>query len=48
MTWFKAQNGIVHGVESDTERTFIEVYSIKDILLNNNIDWSCLGMIFTA
>jgi 8-oxo-dGTP pyrophosphatase MutT (NUDIX family) len=46
--WFKSQKGIVHGVEADTERTFIEVYSLKDVLSNSNIDWTTLGQVFIA
>jgi len=46
--WFKSQKGVVHGVEADTERTFIEVYSVKELLKDSNIDWTTLGMIFLA
>jgi len=46
--WFKSQKGIVHGVAEDSERTFIEVYSIKEILADNNFDWTTLGEIFVA
>jgi len=46
--WFKSQKDIVHGVETDTERTFIEVHPVKDLLKDPNIDWSTLGMIFLA
>lgn len=45
--WFKSQDGIVHGKEEDTERTFIEVHTIKDLLENNQVDWSALGMILS-
>lgn len=46
--WFKSQKGLVHGVEADTERTFIEVYSVRELLKNPNIDWSTMGMLFLA
>ena len=44
--WFKSQKDIPHGVEKDTERTYVEVVTIGDILENNLVDWSTLGMIF--
>lgn len=43
--WFRSQKGIVHGNEKDTERTFIEVYSVQDLIDSNLVDWSTLGMI---
>lgn len=46
--WFEAQKGVVHGVEEDTERTFIEVITIKDLLKDPNIDWTTLGQVFLA
>jgi 8-oxo-dGTP pyrophosphatase MutT (NUDIX family) len=46
--WFKSQKGVVHGKEEDTERTFIEVVSVKEILKSTVVDWSTLGMIFAA
>jgi 8-oxo-dGTP pyrophosphatase MutT (NUDIX family) len=48
MNWFKSQKGIVHGKEEDTERTFIEVYSVHEIIENNLVDWSTLGMILSV
>jgi len=46
--WFKSQDGIPHGKEEDTERTFIEVVSLKDLFDNNLVDWTTLGMVATA
>lgn len=43
--WFKSQDGIVHGNEKDTERTFIEVLPLYEILHNKIVDWTTLGMI---
>lgn len=45
LDWFRSQDGIVHGNVEDSERTFIEVHSIKNLLENNLTDWSTLGMI---
>jgi len=36
-----------HGVEEETERTYVEVYLLRDIL-EGDLDWSNLGMIFAA
>lgn len=40
----------VHGVEADTERTYVEVHRLGDLLAaeSNLIDWSMLGQILTA
>lgn len=46
--WFKSQEGIVHGNEEDSERTFIEVIPIWKLINENRVDWSTLGMILGA
>ncbi len=46
--WFKSQKGIVHGNTEDSERTFIEVYTVEELLENNYLDWSNLGMLFSV
>jgi 8-oxo-dGTP pyrophosphatase MutT (NUDIX family) len=48
MTWFKSQKDIVHGVEEDTERTFVEVYSVGELLKGDIVDWSTLGQILSV
>ena len=48
LEWFKSQKDIPHGVEKVSERTFIEVRTIRDILNNNLVDWATLGMIFSV
>jgi 8-oxo-dGTP pyrophosphatase MutT (NUDIX family) len=48
LEWFKSQKDIPHGVEKVSERTFIEVRTIGDILENNLVDWATLGMIFSV
>jgi hypothetical protein len=40
------EEGSTHGVSEDTELTYVEVWSLKDILKSDLIDWSMLGMIF--
>lgn len=44
------QEHIVHGVEADTERTYVEIHRLSDLIEGNSnaVDWSMLGMILTA
>jgi len=46
--WFKSQDGVVHGNEEDSERTFIEVHTLKDLIDSETVDWSSLGMIMSV
>lgn len=46
--WLKSQKDIPHGVEKVSERTFVEVKTIGEILKENLVDWSTLGMIFSV
>jgi 8-oxo-dGTP pyrophosphatase MutT (NUDIX family) len=48
MKWFKSQDGIAYGNEKDSERTFIEVHNVYDLVQNNLVDWSTLGMILSV
>jgi 8-oxo-dGTP pyrophosphatase MutT (NUDIX family) len=43
----KSQVGSVHGVEEDTERTYLEIYKIKDLLKSDFVDWSNIGYILS-
>jgi 8-oxo-dGTP pyrophosphatase MutT (NUDIX family) len=43
--WFESQAGTVHGKEEDSERTFIEVHTIQNLIDNDLVDWTTLGMI---
>ena len=45
LEYLRSQQGIAHGVIEDTERTYIEVMKLGDILQGNKVDWSMLGMI---
>lgn len=46
LKWFKSQKDVVHGNIEDSERTFIEIFKIKDLLENKvDLDWSTLGQI---
>lgn len=48
MTAVEAGLGKVHGNASETERTYIEVFGLEDLLANPITDWSTLGMVFAA
>jgi ADP-ribose pyrophosphatase YjhB (NUDIX family) len=37
-----------HGVVEDTERTHIEVRTLRDVILTGDTDWSMLGMMFNG
>jgi len=40
-----AASNAVQGVEEDTERTYVEVVSLRDALKESLLDWSMVGMI---
>lgn len=48
INWFKNRKGEVHGNVEDSERCYIEVVTIKELLENNLVDWSTLGQILSA
>lgn len=47
ISWLRGQTGIAHGVVKDTERTYVEVMTVKKILTEGLVDWSMLGMIMS-
>jgi hypothetical protein len=36
------------GVAEESERTYVEIRRVRDLLTDPNVDWSTLGMIFLA
>lgn len=48
LEWFKSQDGVVHGKEEDTERCFIEVHTVQNLIDNDLVDWTTLGMILSV
>lgn len=52
MNWLKARKGVANGAnegEGETgERTYVEVFKLRDLLASNVVDWSMMGMIFRA
>lgn len=47
LEWFKAQKGIVHGCVQESERTFVEIYTIGELMNEELTDWSTLGQILS-
>jgi len=43
-----AKNNEVNGVEEDSERTYVEVTTVAEMLANPNADWSVVGMVLQA
>lgn len=39
----KKLEGTVNGIEEDSERTYLRIFKLKDILKNNLLDWSNIG-----
>jgi 8-oxo-dGTP pyrophosphatase MutT (NUDIX family) len=52
MAFLKKQqaDNVVHGVIEDTERTYVEIHTLGELLEpdRSNLDWSMIGMILTA
>lgn len=40
--------GTANGVESDSERTYLRILKVRDILENNLLDWSNIGYILSV
>jgi 8-oxo-dGTP pyrophosphatase MutT (NUDIX family) len=48
LAYLRSQSGIAQGNDGDSERTYVEVATVADILRNDLADWSTLGMIFSG
>ena len=48
LSYLKSQTGIAHGILADTERTYVEIKKLSEILAETNVDWSMLGMILSV
>ena len=42
------EKGVSFGVATDTERTYLEVKTLNEMIEDQDVDWTNLGMIFTA
>lgn len=50
LEWLEKQLGVPHGdgkedMNGTGERTYIEIHTLEDILKNDSVDWSTVGMI---
>lgn len=43
-----AESGEAHGVEEDTERTYVEIFTYEGVFTNQVVDWASAGMVATA
>lgn len=49
VTELRSAAGVAHGVEGDTERTYVEVKKLGEIMRpESGVDWSMLGMILSV
>jgi 8-oxo-dGTP pyrophosphatase MutT (NUDIX family) len=48
MDQIKATADVVKGIVSDTERTFREVKTLRELLEETNVDWANIGMILSV
>ena len=51
LDWLEAQEGIAHGADlgnSTGERTYIQIRTLREVLNNQLVDWSNLGMILSV
>lgn len=48
LNWLRQQTGLPHGVETDTECTYIEIRTVEKILSEPLVDWSMIGMILSV
>jgi hypothetical protein len=48
--WFEteAKKKIPRGISEDSEQTFLEIYSMKEILDNQFCDWATMGQILSV
>lgn len=48
IAFLRNQHSVAHGVASDTERTYVEIYTVRELLEKPLTDWTNLGMILSA
>lgn len=48
MDYFKSQVGHTHGMVHEGERTYIEIFKLKDIFVKDVLDWGALGQIYAV
>jgi hypothetical protein len=45
LAWLRAANDRPHGAAADSERTWIEIATFREIRTGRLVDWATLGMI---
>lgn len=48
LSFLRRQEGVAHGVIEETERTYVEIYTVRKLLAKPMTDWANLGMILTT
>lgn len=48
LDWLQTQTNVAHGVIEDTERTYVEIRTLGEIIDGNFVDWNMLGMILSV
>ena len=46
--WFRSRAGIAHGNVEESERTYVEVHTLRSLLDKPLIDWSTMGQIMSV
>jgi hypothetical protein len=47
LEYLESLKGKTFGVEEDTEKTYVEIKTVKEILNDELLDWSMMGMILS-
>ena len=45
--WLRSQAGVCRGVD-DNERTYVEIWHVKDLMTSESVDWGTVGMVLAA
>lgn len=43
LEWLQQQVDVAHGVSEDTERTYVEIHTLSEILTSDYVDWRYAG-----
>lgn len=48
LAWLRAKEGQAQGEEGSSERTYVEILRLRELLVHPGLDWSSLGMILAV
>ncbi|OGZ07461.1 MAG: hypothetical protein A3C93_03155 [Candidatus Lloydbacteria bacterium RIFCSPHIGHO2_02_FULL_54_17] len=48
LEWFRREKGVAHGDGEFSERTYVEIKTVREILDSPNPDWTTIGMIMSV